>query len=235
MRNLLTFLAAMLICGCVCAQGSFKTNTTPKMPPIQWSTYKKGVDCKITQKTTRIIRTSNEWDQCYRQLIGARPGEKVNVPGDVDWIKQGLILVTMGKQETEGYSIFVESLNWTDSSTFTVGVVNQTPPRGAKVERVGTSPYVVIRYRQTAGNVKFVYRTQEAPVNIILFDNPPPVYWGCGCCPRCECMPGVFCRFCGCGCSARLRFSPNGDPGCTDHHNDPPQWWNESGNRRSRD
>jgi hypothetical protein len=226
-------LAAVLVCGCAFAQVDYQNNK-PKYPPIQWSTFKQSVDCKITQKTTRLIRTPNEWDQCYRELIGARAGDKIDLPKDVDWIKQGLILITMGAQQTEGYKIFVESVTWTDPSTFTVGVVNETPPRGAKPKKVSTSPYVVIRYAKTAGNVKFVYRTQEARVNIILFDNPP-VYWGCGCCPRCECMPGMFCRFCGCGCSSRIRFSPNGDSGCTDHHNDPPQWWNESGNRRSRD
>lgn len=149
--------------------------------PIVWDQYMAGENCAIEKATTRVINNAAEWQSFWLELAG-RGASAADAPKDVDWMKDKLIVITLGAKPTPGYSVFVENVERTRASEYVVQYVESQPIPGQLLPQVMTSPFVIIRIEKTVGVPRFEGRktTQR------IFSAPKNVC-ACRCCAACKC------------------------------------------------
>lgn len=148
--------------------------------PIKWRTYLSDEYCSIDKATTQVVNNEAEWQTFWAKLSGQRAE---TAPKDVDWMKEVLLVVTLGTKPTAGYSVYVEDIERTRANEFVVKYVEVRPLQGQILAQVQTSPFTIVRVEKTVGVPRFEGRTATQRV----FATPRPIC-SCRCgCASCSC------------------------------------------------
>ena len=126
--------------------------------PIQqrWTSSVGGVDTA----GRHVIQDADAWTELWGKIHRiSRPAPKL--PG-VDFEKQTVLAVFMGRQRTGGHSIRIASVRDTGSEVI-VRVKTKSPPPGAMVTMALTHPYDVVAIAKTSKPVKFEDAAAAAP------------------------------------------------------------------------
>lgn len=151
MRAILIFVSLCLAC-LVQAQMDLYGR-----PLIRWSVIAQGNDSAI-QSPTKVTLISE--GDLQRHWMKHKPGSSAPLT-NIDWNKEWVFAIHLGKRTSGGYSVRVESID-VSGHEVRVNYVEEMPRRGSATSSALTSPYVIIRATRTAGNPVFVGRTCES-------------------------------------------------------------------------
>jgi hypothetical protein len=116
------------------------------MPPLR--SLDKGGQSRVTSRREVTVTDSNAWSALWRDHAGDRPQPQV------DFSREMVVGVFLGTRPTAGFS--VEILGYRVAGDNTVVEYREaSPPPGAIVAQVLTSPYHLVAIPRRLGNVAF--------------------------------------------------------------------------------
>jgi hypothetical protein len=125
-------------------------------PPVVWRTVAQGDRSAIQFRQVNIISSDRDWEVLFRRMAGNRPFREI--PRVADFRSQDLIVIHMGQRQTQGYSVYVETIDRIGGRSH-VRIVNTQPPGGVILAQSITSPYVAIAVDRTGMGYHFTERT----------------------------------------------------------------------------
>lgn len=131
-------------------------------PIVQWRTYREGSTCAIDKFTTRILVTEGDFQRYWTEFCGNR---QAAAPTDIDWTKEIVVAIHLGRRSTSGYRTYVETCRIREAM-LEIYYVEETPHRSGRPSKFDSSPYVMIRMQRTVGTPKFIGRTQTARITV---------------------------------------------------------------------
>ncbi|MBI2946699.1 MAG: protease complex subunit PrcB family protein [Verrucomicrobia bacterium] len=141
MSALLLF-ASVLLFGAVGALGE----------EIPFRTLAQGNQSGIDVATNLVIKTRSAWEKHWKALQGkAEP--RVLAPA-VDFGKEMVVAVTMGRKPTGGYAIKIQRIESTPAS-LKILLEQRTPGPGALVTQAFTSPFHFVAVAKSALKPEF--------------------------------------------------------------------------------
>lgn len=148
---------------------------------ISWRTYKSGSQSGAQEaKIVEILTPA-----AYQAYLGAYAPEGAGGGGDIDWSREQLVAIHIGRRPTTGYSVAVDTIEKAKAGVARVVWSELTPPRGVSVGQSLTSPWTIIRFNRTGFKLDYVGRKEEGSlpggIKIIGF----PSYERCACCAGC--------------------------------------------------
>jgi len=123
---------------------------------VTWLTYKSGTTCNINNASTKVIRSSNDFETFWRSLTGSS-----QAPTDVNFNTDMLVCITLGQRNSGGYSISVQKVQKSDSGNIVVNYVEKRPNPRMRVTMAITTPYVIIKMKQRPETISFSGETVE--------------------------------------------------------------------------
>lgn len=127
---------------------------------ITWDTYRTGQFSQIETYRTYIIRDQGQFEDYWYKTTG---NPRRTAPQDVNWLKNELVAIHLGKKPTGGYSIYVGGVNQVEGLTYNINVVEQRPGPGAMLSQEITSPFVIIRLPRRTATYLFSRTVEIAP------------------------------------------------------------------------
>src|SRR5690242_17957013 len=107
----------------------------------------------VDQSERRVIRDQNAWFSAWGSLLP--PNASVNTPPAVDFSKEMLIFVALGRRPSGGYAISVDSAKMT-SSGITIWIGTVSPGSRCNVTAALTAPVDIARMQRIDTPVNFV-------------------------------------------------------------------------------
>ena len=149
-QTLLIGLAGFLLLGCV-------TGSHAETLPVR--SLVKAAFSGIQDPKHEVIKDKAAWEAVWARHVANTKGA---VPRpEVDFSKDMVILVAMGRQNTGGYSIQVSSVQ-TKGDTLEIAVTRTTPPPGTMVIQALTAPVHMVAVPRSALVPEFI-DSQPAP------------------------------------------------------------------------
>lgn len=145
---------------------------------VRWSTFKSGTNSRVEGTMTRILENEADFQTYWAKSMGESPQ---SAPRGVDWTKERLAAIHIGRRSSGGYSVRVHSIKREQSANLVIEYVETTPAKGSANTMALTSPWVLVRMDRTAGIPVFRGRVESAR-------NPVSGGRSCGCCVRCACL-----------------------------------------------
>ena len=143
-QPLLLCLPAMLLLGCA-------SNTWADPLPIR--TLVKGAFSGIQEPTQQIIRDKTIWDKTWaKHSANSKTAGKMP---EVDFSKEMVIFVTMGRKSTGGYSIQVTKVE-PIGEKLRITVSRTAPPAGAMTIQALTAPFQIVAVPKSDLSPEFV-------------------------------------------------------------------------------
>lgn len=145
----------------------------PTMPgeAVRWGTVHSSAFGRITQPTTRVIRTEGDWQTYWAAATGQPPQ---NAPRSINWMTEIAVAIHAGEFPSGGASVSVTGVR-RERGDIVVDYTVRAPSQGAPASAVMTAPFTVIRLERVAGSIRF-NRTNRAIPNAA----PRPGYCLCG-------------------------------------------------------
>lgn len=114
---------------------SFGGNPFDPLQNIQWRSYRQGNDSRFQKFETTVMENEASWQSYWQRNTGNPPQ---TAPKNVDWLKQRLIAVNVGKLPA-GASVYVETVQRKNAANIeiTYVVLSPEPPRGGGRDRDG--------------------------------------------------------------------------------------------------
>lgn len=153
---------------------------------ISFEVITSGAHSKIQQKQTQLLRSDGEWQIAWEKLTG-NPGR--TAPGQIDWVRNRLLVINLGTRPTGGYSVKLKDLYRKGIRQAVAEVVEYTPSPDMMVTQAITSPFVVVQIPATGENLTFSWAKQETP----RVEQPRPRPDHCTC--TCDCCRKGFCDY----------------------------------------
>ncbi len=138
---------------------------------IQWRTYETGAAGKIDRFETHVIENDAAWQSYWSRNTG-NPAEAA--PKNIDWVKQRVIAVNLGRSVEAGTNLYVETVSRKRASEIEITYVVAPPPIAAGGAKLLISPYAILTMDRVAGTFSFK-RKDVQPVRV------RPRKCGCGC------------------------------------------------------
>jgi hypothetical protein len=105
--------------------------------PLPVRLLHQGLHCRIDEAGVRWLATADE--------VSAIPGFGARVALDVDFDREGVALIAMGKRPTAGYMVVpAADRAAVEAGTVRIPVAWQEPPEGAVVAQVLTTPCLLV-------------------------------------------------------------------------------------------
>lgn len=120
-----------------------------KPAKFEFRTYLTEPDSRIQRASGMTIHTAEEFARYWFTLRGDR-----SAPNDVDWRTETLVAIHIGRRESSGYDVWVESVRFLERGLL-VRYVERRPSPDQRVKRESTSPYVIIRVPRFTGEAQF--------------------------------------------------------------------------------
>ena len=147
-------LIIMLLAGLVLASGAVEAPKTPAVAIVkEW----KGFYASQEAPKKVVAKDQKEWEEIWSSMQG-KVQPKPETP-KIDFDKNVVIAVFMGRKMTGGYSVKVLKIEEKNKLVVTVKVSG--PPPGAMVTMALTSPYHVVVVPKTDKAVEFVSEKTE--------------------------------------------------------------------------
>lgn len=116
-------------------------------------TLAKGAFSGITEATQRIIKDRETWGQLWARHSGFRsPPEPIPA---VNFDKEMVIVVTLGRQRTGGYAIEITRVQ-ADGKHLKIFVKRSAPPPGAMTIQALTAPFLMVAIPRSGLPPEFV-------------------------------------------------------------------------------
>lgn len=149
---------------------------------VIWRTYKDGVYSKADTQEVRILNTSGDYQRYVREL---GPSPAPSDPKDVEWGKETLIAIHLGKRNTGGFKVQVNSIKKINPTTSQVSWSEFTPPKGIATTDAISSPWTIVRMTKNGTKLTFSSSKEEGrlPGGIKIIDLPGG--GNCDCCDAC--------------------------------------------------
>lgn len=130
----------------------------PTLPgeAVRWGTVHSSPFGRLSQPTTRVIRTEGEWQAYWANATGNAPQ---TAPRSINWMTEIAVAIHGGEFPSGGASVFVTGVR-REGGDIVVDYTVRTPNPGAPSGAVATSPFTVIRLERVAGNIRF-HRTNR--------------------------------------------------------------------------
>lgn len=115
--------------------------------PVVFDTYQSGQHGNIDKEQNQVLLTEGAFQTYWKALTG-----ESNAPREIKWNNEFLIAINLGQRPTNGYKVFVESIERVRGN-LQVNIVEIAP--GGVAGTVMTSPWTIIRVNRTPGNITF--------------------------------------------------------------------------------
>jgi hypothetical protein len=124
---------------------------------VAWSTFQNGIISRIQQSTVQTLSTENEF-QTYWTAATGQPVQAT--PKNVDWLKEKLVAIHLGRRPSGGYSVSVVGID-RNGQNAVVHVIEHTPVQGQWVSQIISSPWVILRVPRDLGQVQIDLKQRE--------------------------------------------------------------------------
>ncbi len=112
----------------------------------------------VIDKQMTLVFTSKDKFEEHWKLMNRAHDPTPPLP-KVDWAKNQLIVIHLGKRNSGGFSLKVESIKETRSNEWTVTYIESQPADDEIVTMAITSPYLILETQKSNAKVKFVKKT----------------------------------------------------------------------------
>lgn len=146
--------------------------TTPsKSTPVAWRFLAKGFESRIEQPRREVIRNAADWRKFWTRHI---PANATNKPPVVDFNKEMVAAVMMGRQKTGAHDIEIVRVDTIKKRT-RILVTEYEPLPGARPRKGGTVPFEMIAIPKSEAKPQFVEvrARPKAPWQPLRIDNGP--------------------------------------------------------------
>ncbi|MBS1708226.1 MAG: protease complex subunit PrcB family protein [Armatimonadetes bacterium] len=181
MMRFALLVSALALSGAAMAQVGFQ----PGLPNPIWTTVAEGNDCQIVKPETVILSNQGDWERHFRRMCGVTGNAPVNVPNIANWATEDVAIVHLGQMRTAGYRVYIETVVRSGAADLGIQWVTMTPPQGAQLAQMLTSPFCIVRIQRTAGFYRFFGRRMVNPYGV-----GGGQACACGCKGGCTCCTG---------------------------------------------
>jgi hypothetical protein len=148
---LVNVLSSTLLALAVLSSAACVSPTTADVLPMR--TIAKGAFSGIQEPKQEVIQDSAAWERAKTQLTAGVKGGQ-NMP-EVDFTKEMVILVTLGRKNTGGYSIQVTKVE-SIGDKLRITVARTSPPPGAMAILALTAPFEAVAVPKSGLTPEFV-------------------------------------------------------------------------------
>ncbi|HEU4753910.1 MAG TPA: protease complex subunit PrcB family protein [Armatimonadota bacterium] len=117
----------------------------PAVLPLR--TLAAGPDCSFTKPERKVVRSAAEWKALWLRLPAVLDGRPAPPP-KVDFAKETVLAVFMGRKPTAGYAVRIAEAR-VESGKVVVTVRERTPPPGGVAAEVLTAPYCLAAVKKS--------------------------------------------------------------------------------------
>lgn len=123
---------------------------------VVWRSYKAGQSSVTQTADERVIQSQGAFDTYWKELTG-----DVNSPRDVDFSKEFLIAVRLGRRTSGGYRAVIRAVERTLPNTIEVRYDERKPAPGSLNASVMTCPWEIVRVERKTAAGAFVFKKRE--------------------------------------------------------------------------
>ena len=154
--------------------GATACTTTTKSTPVAWRFLAKGFDSRIEKPRREVLRNATDWREFWSLHNPAHSNHSTNTPPVVDFKKEMVVAVMMGRQKIGGHDLEIVQVEMLNNRT-RVLVIEYEPALGARPRKGGTTPYQMIAIPRSATEPRFVdvRARPKAPWQPLRIDNGP--------------------------------------------------------------
>lgn len=121
------------------ALGSLAADAAPAARKVR--TLAQGHDCAVTAPSRQVARTQAQYESLWKRHLPPRvSGQAPKSPPKVDFRKEMVLAVFMGRKPTGGYAVQVTGAR-EEAGKLRVTVEERVPPPGALTIQMLTAPY----------------------------------------------------------------------------------------------
>jgi len=129
-------------CGCSCYPQLYPY-------PLPYDIWQVGTNTVYDFVGNRLITSRIDFESYWTRLTGER-----SVPNDIDWSRDMVVAIHLGRRMTGGFGIQVVSVDLTRPGEVTVNWAERKPLAGTIASQAITSPYALVRIPRGVGEVK---------------------------------------------------------------------------------
>jgi hypothetical protein len=142
---------------------------------VWWRELSSGEDGKMVGFTWNVLRSALELDTYWSKLSGDK---RLRFdPRSIDWDREQVLALSLGRMQGPGYSVEVESVERTSPNDVLVRYVAVHPPAGPPIVTRTSSPWILIRMDRTSLTDRLTFSRRNYQ---------PYVYTGSPCPCRCR-------------------------------------------------
>jgi hypothetical protein len=117
---------------------------------IGWRVYLSGTVCDVTVPATTLIYSEASFRAYWKSLTGESA-----TPKDVDFTKEQLVAINLGKRPSGGYEVWVDSVIKPNPDSIVVTYVERRPSARERVTSQISSPFVIIKMDRQSGKISY--------------------------------------------------------------------------------
>ncbi|MBS3092847.1 protease complex subunit PrcB family protein [Candidatus Pacearchaeota archaeon] len=126
-------------------------NQINKGKEVHFTEIKKGITNDITQKQTRIIKSSESWSDLWTEMF---PTEMI--ASAINFNESMVVAVFQGQKSTGGYDIKINKI--VETSNKLLVYITETPPgKNCIVTQALTQPYNIIQLKHSEKPIEFIF------------------------------------------------------------------------------
>ncbi len=141
---LLASFLATLLAACV---------TVGQAEPVPFRTLAKGSFSGIQEPKEELVKDKSKWEELW--ALHAKTIKPAPTPPEVDFSKEMVVFVTMGRQRTGGYKIEISRIE-TSQDTLKIYVTRTTPRPGGMAIQSLTAPFYIVAIPKSDLRAKFI-------------------------------------------------------------------------------
>jgi hypothetical protein len=124
-------------------------------PSLAIRTIAKGTASGIDQERSEAIRDQAAWSKLWLEHK-ARARSASETPPEVDFTKEIVLALTLGRKNSGGYSVEMVAAN-PAKNEIVIHCIRKSPPPGAMTIQVLTNPFHFVAIPITQSSIRFVY------------------------------------------------------------------------------
>ena len=144
------FLSVILLAAWVASVSS------AQVTGVVWRSYKSGATSVTQTADERVIQTQGAFDTYWKELTG-----DANSPRDVDFSKELLVAVRLGRKSSGGYRALIRGIERTLPNTLEVRYDERKPAPGALNIAMITCPWEIVRVERKTAVGAFVFKKRD--------------------------------------------------------------------------
>lgn len=149
-------------------------------PAVRFQRVAQGVNSRLVQAETAVIRNANEWQRYFSRMAGDQTPGQTPAPMLTNFQTHDLLVVHTGRKMTAGFGVYISQVTNNERPGFTiVRFVDTRPAANVFLPQQITSPYVVTAVERQ--NNEYIFIGSFSITSFV----PHPGVKSCGC--PCSC------------------------------------------------